>query len=78
MKPFSSGSVIQDNIKTTTCSDYELLKAFVGMSTSRFTRWYVIKVINPLNLEGYVPILLDEGEISPGIGYLWEVYDFTF
>jgi hypothetical protein len=53
-------SVIKKDIKTARHGDDELVQTFMSMTTPLCPARYVIKVINPLNIEGYVLTTFNE------------------
>ena len=64
MEPFLPMTVIQNDVEAARHRNDELMKLLVSVSTSLSTTRYIIEIINPFDIEGYVPFTFNEGEIS--------------
>lgn len=77
MEAFSLRAVVQDDVETAGHGDDELMQIFVGMTAALGASRHVVKVINALNLERYIPATLDKREIASGIADSGEVDDLA-
>lgn len=70
-------TIINSNIKTTGQANYELVQVVVGMGTTTFLGWNIVKVKNTFYVEGDVIIALDKRQVTPWVIDFWQGNNLT-
>jgi len=71
-------AVVQNHIKTTRKRNDELVQTFVRVAAALGSAGNVVKIINALDLEGYMLPAFNEGKIASRIADLGEVNNLAF
>lgn len=73
MDPPVLRAVVQDHVETSGHGDKELVQLPVCVAASFRPAGHVIKIVDPLDFEGYVSIPFDKGQIAAPIGNLGKI-----
>jgi hypothetical protein len=69
--------IIEYHVETTRHGDDELMEVLVSMTSSLRPAWDIVQIIDPLDIEWYVALTFDEGQISPRFSDFGELNNFA-